>query len=151
MSPASIIKAVAAVAAIALVWWIVSTVDGWRSDALTKAKAVQERDAAIERERVAGIKQRAAERAQSKASAELIAERAKDHEKIVPIIKRVPVYVDRGSCTLSVDGVRALNDARGAVDMPATDTRALGDNWTTGPIAGPGADAARPGRDLISR
>ena len=90
------------------------TVNGWRTDAQAKAKAEVERDAAVDRERAAGVAQRAAERARQEIADALKKEEAKNHVEIQEVIKRVPVYLGGGDCALDVDGVRDLNAARGA-------------------------------------
>lgn len=87
----------------------------WLEDSRALDQANAERDAAIERERAAEIKAQDVEKARAKIAGELATERAKIHATVAPIIKRIPVYVDRGSCRVSVDGVRAINSARGAI------------------------------------
>lgn len=105
------------------------TARAWLEDSRDLDQAKQERDAAIARERAAEAKATKVETARAKIAGELAKERAKIHADTAPIIKRIPVYVDRGACTLSVDGLRALNTARGAV-LPNAERRVAGETVT---------------------
>lgn len=63
-------------------------------------------------------RERASDQARILLSAQLADMEAQTRVEVSEIIKRVPVYVDRGNCALSIVGVRALNQARG-VPRPA--------------------------------
>ena len=96
------------------------TVADWRGRARDADRLEKERDAAIALERGAEASRKLADEVRVQVSAELEAERAKTHETIVEVIKNVPHYIDRSDCSLSIDGVRALNKARGVEALPDT-------------------------------
>lgn len=104
-------------AALGLSAWGGWAVRAWFDDSGELKRVTKERDAALDRERIAARQANDAEAARVKTSKELDAEKAKIHAEVAPIIKRIPVYIDRNNCTISPDGLRALNVARGAT-MP---------------------------------
>jgi hypothetical protein len=90
------------------------TARAWLEDSRALDQAKQERDAAIERERAAETKAAEAEKTRAKIAGELAQEKAKIHDQVQTVVKRVPVYIGGSDCALDVDGVRDLNTARGA-------------------------------------
>ena len=125
----SYIRAGLVLVVLGLTAWGGWTARAWLEDSRELDQARAERDAAIERERAAETKATEAEKTRAKIAGELATERAKIHAETAPIIKRIPVYVDRGACTISVDGVRALNSARGAI-LPDAERRVVGETVT---------------------
>jgi hypothetical protein len=125
----SYIRAGLVLAVLSLTAWGGWTARAWLEDSRALDQAKQERDAAIARERAAETKATEVETARAKIAGELATERAKIHADTAPIIKRIPVYVDRGACNISVDGVRALNSARGAI-LPNAERRIAGETIT---------------------
>lgn len=123
------IRAGLVLAVLGLTAWGGWTARAWLEDSRELDQAKEERDRAIERERAAEAKATAVETERAKIAGELEKERAKIHETTRPIIKRIPVYVDRGACTLSVDGVRDLNAARGAI-VPNAERRVVGETYS---------------------
>lgn len=99
--------AVFAVLALGYAGW---TANGWRIEA-ARAKALNAQ--LID----AQVRKAAAERAREQASRDLAEAETNTRVEIKTIVKKIPVYVDRNNCAVSVDGVRALNTARG---VPAT-------------------------------
>lgn len=110
----SYIRAGLVLAVLSLTAWGGWTARSWLEDSRELDQAKQERDAAIARERAAESKATAVETARAKIAGELAKERAKIHDEVQPIIKRVPVYIGGTDCALDADGVRDLNTARGA-------------------------------------
>jgi hypothetical protein len=90
------------------------TARAWLEDSRALDQAKAERDAAIERERAAETKAAEAEKTRAKIAGELAQEKAKIHDQVQTVVKRVPVYIGGSDCALDVDGVRDLNTARGA-------------------------------------
>lgn len=125
----SYIRAGLVLVVLGLTAWGGWTARAWLEDSRELDQAREERDKAIERERAAETRATEAEKIRGKIAGELEKERAKIHETTRPIIKRIPVYVDRGACTLSVDGVRDLNAARGAI-VPNAERRIAGESIT---------------------
>ncbi len=125
----SYIRAGLVLVVLGLTAWGGWTARAWLEDSRELDQARAERDAAIERERAAETKATEAEKTRAKIAGELATERAKIHAETAPIIKRIPVYVDRGNCNISVDGVRALNSARGAI-VPDAERRVVGETIT---------------------
>lgn len=123
------IRVALVLAVLSLTAWGGWTARAWLEDSRALDQAKQERDAAIGRERAAEAKAAEAEKTRAKIAGELAQEKAKIHETTRPIIKRIPVYVDRGNCNISVDGVRALNSARGAV-VPSPERRVVGETYS---------------------
>lgn len=111
----SYIRAGLVLVVLGLTAWGGWTARAWLEDSRDLDQAKAERDAAIGRERAAETKAAEVEKERARIAGELTKERAKIHAEVQPIIKRIPVYVDRGNCSLSIDGVRALNSARGAI------------------------------------
>jgi hypothetical protein len=81
------------------------TANNWRVEAL-RARALNAQ--LIEQQ----VRLAAANRAREAVSIKLAESESNEHIQIRQIIKRVPVYVDRGTCSLSIDGLRELNKAR---------------------------------------
>jgi len=105
------------------------TARAWLEDSRALDQAKQERDAAIGRERAAEAKAAAVEKTRAKIAGELEAERAKIHAETKTIIKRIPVYINRGDCSLDPGGVSDLNTARGAI-LPDAERRVVGETVT---------------------
>lgn len=125
----SYIRAGLVLAVLGLTAWGGWTARAWLEDSRELDQAKAERDKAIERERAAETKATEIEKERARIAGDLEKERAKIHETTRPIIKRIPVYVDRGACTLSVDGVRDLNAARGAI-VPNAERRVVGETYS---------------------
>lgn len=125
----SYIRAGLVLVVLGLTAWGGWTARAWLEDSRELDQAKAERDKAIERERAAETKATEVEKQRAKIAGELAQERAKIHETTRPIIKRIPVYVDRGNCSLGVDGVRDLNAARGAI-VPNAERRIAGESIT---------------------
>lgn len=117
-------------AALGLSAWGGWTTRAWLEDSRALDKVTAERDAAIKRERAAEMKAKEVEAARAKIAGELETEKAKIHAETKPIIKRIPIYVDRSTCTLSPDGVSKLNTARGAI-VPDAERRIVGETFTS--------------------
>lgn len=109
------IRAGVLLTSVAVAGWSGWTIRAWLDDSRELKKVEQERDAAIDRERAAEARAKAAETKRAKIAGELQTEKAKIHDQVQPVIKRVPVYLGGADCALDVDSVRDLNTARGAV------------------------------------
>jgi len=105
------------------------TARAWLEDSRALDQAKAERDAAIGRERAAETKAAEVETARAKIAGELEQERAKIHADVRTVIKRIPVYINRGDCSLDPRGVSDLNTARGAV-VPDAERRVVGETIT---------------------
>lgn len=90
------------------------TARAWLEDSRDLDQAKAERDAAIGRERAAETKAADAEKARARIAGELEKEKANIRTQTRTIIKHIPTYVDRRDCTVSPDGIKQLNNARGA-------------------------------------
>lgn len=108
-------------AVLSLTAWGGWTARAWLEDSRALDQAKQERDAAIGRERAAEAnaaeaeaKAAEAEKTRAKIAGELAQEKAKIHDEVQTVVKRVPVYIGGSDCALDADGVRDLNAARGA-------------------------------------
>lgn len=121
------IRAGVLLTSVAVAGWSGWTIRAWLDDSRELKKVEQERDDAIKRERAAEAKAKETETKRAKIAGELETEKAKIHDQVQPVIKRVPVYLGGADCALDVDGVRDLNAARGAV-LP--DARRLVDGRT---------------------
>lgn len=108
------IRAGVLLTSVAVAGWSGWTIRAWLDDSRELKKVEQERDAAIERERSAEAKAKAAETKRAKIAGELETEKAKIHDQVQTVIKRVPVYLGGADCALDADSVRDLNTARGA-------------------------------------
>lgn len=91
------------IASLILAGWLAN---GWRIEAKEASQLREERDAAIKRER-------AAELMKAELQTQLRNKEVKVEKQYVEIVRNIPVYVDRSTCTVSADGVRALNRIRG--------------------------------------
>lgn len=105
------------------------TARAWLEGSRDLDQAKQERDAAIARERAAEAKATKVETARAKIAGDLEKEKAKIHAEVQPVIKRIPVYINRSDCTLDPRGVSDLNTARGAV-VPHAERRVVGETIT---------------------
>ena len=109
------IRAGVLLTSVAVAGWSGWTIRAWLDDSRELKKVEQERDRAIERERAAETRATNAEKTRARIATELETEKAKIHDQVQPVIKRVPVYLGGADCALDPDGVRDLNTARGAV------------------------------------
>jgi hypothetical protein len=109
------IRAGVLLTSLAVAGWSGWTIRAWLDDSRELKKVEQERDAAIDRERAAEAKAKAAETKRAEIAGELETEKANIHDQVQTVIKRIPVYIGGSDCALDVDGVRDLNAARGAV------------------------------------
>jgi hypothetical protein len=116
-------------AVLGLTAWGGWTARAWLEDSRALDQAKAERDAAIGRERAAEAKATEVETARAKIAGELEQERAKIHADVRTVIKRIPVYINRGDCTLDPRGVSDLNTARGAI-VPDAERRVVGETIT---------------------
>jgi hypothetical protein len=123
-------KLAAAAAVVGLLLWFGWTVAEWRSRAHEADRLEQERDAAIGRERAALARESAAADARVVDAQDRQKKTEERHEQARQIVKRIPVYIDRNSCSLNVDGVRDLNLARGTV-VSGSQRRLAGETFTT--------------------
>lgn len=126
------IRAGVLLTSVAVAGWSGWTIRAWLDDSRELKKVEQERDTAIERERAAEAKAKAAETKRAKIAGELETEKAKIHVQVQPVIKRVPVYIGGSDCALDADGVRDLNAARGAA-LPDAGRRLVGETYTSRP------------------
>lgn len=115
LSIATYIRAGVLLSSVAVAGWSGWTIRAWLDDSRELKKVEQERDAAVARERAAETKAKAVEKVRAKIAGELEQEKAKIHDQVQTVIKRIPVYIGGADCALDVDGVRDLNAARGAV------------------------------------
>lgn len=109
------IRAGVLLTSVAVAGWSGWTIRAWLDDSRELKKVEQERDQAIQRERAAETRAKEVEKVRAKIAGELEQEKAKIHDQLQTVIKRVPVYIGGSDCALDVDGVRDLNAARGAV------------------------------------
>lgn len=80
--------------------------NGWRLEAREAAKLRIERDNAIERERKVDLMR-------ADLQSKLNKKEVTVEKQYVEIVRNIPVYVDRSTCSISADGVRSLNRIRG--------------------------------------
>lgn len=80
--------------------------NGWRLEAREAAKLRIERDNAIERERKVDLMR-------ADLQSKLNKKEVTVEKQYVEVVRNIPVYVDRDTCSLSIDGVRAFNRLRG--------------------------------------
>lgn len=115
LSIATYIRAGVLLSSVAVAGWSGWTIRAWLDDSRELKKVELERDQAIQRERAAETRTKEVEKVRAKIAGELEQEKAKIHDQVQAVIKRVPVYIGGANCALDVDGVRDLNAARGAV------------------------------------